>query len=66
MPCRTSIQLDKGTKELLDRLKRERHARTYAETIRLLAKEAMKLESSEIGTLTKLKSFRKDKHDRFD
>lgn len=63
---RTSIQLDKDTKQLLDRVKRERNAKTYAEAIRLLAKEAMRLESSEIGTLPKLKSFRREKHDRFD
>jgi len=66
MASRTSVQLDKDTKELLDRLKREKHAKTYAETIRLLAKDAMKLETSEIGTLPKLKSFRRDKHDRID
>jgi hypothetical protein len=66
MASRTSVQLDKDTKELLDRVKRERNAKTYAEAIRLLAKEAMKLESSEIGTLPKLRSFRRDKHDRFD
>jgi len=66
MSSRTSIQLDQDTKELLDRVKRERRAKTYAEAIRFLAKEAMKLELSEIGTLPKLKSFRRDKHDRFD
>jgi hypothetical protein len=66
MASRTSVQLDKDTKQLLDRVKRERNARTYAEAIRLLVKEAMKLESSEIGTLPKLRSFRRDKLDRFD
>jgi hypothetical protein len=66
MSTRTSVQLDKDTKELLDRVKREKNAKTYAEAIRFLAKEAMKLESSEVGTLPKLKSFRRDKHDRFD
>ncbi len=66
MSSRTSIRLDKDTKKLLDRVKRERKAKTYAEAIRLLAKEAMKLHSSEIGTLPKLRSFRRDKHDRFD
>jgi hypothetical protein len=66
MSSRTSIQLDRETKELLDRVKHEKKTKTYSEAIRLLAKEAMKLETSELGTLPKLKSFRRDKHDRFD
>ena len=66
MSSRTSVQLDRDTKELLDRVKREKNARSYAEAIRLLAKEAMKLEASELGTLPKLRPFRRDKHDRFD
>lgn len=66
MSSRTSVQLDKDTKELLDRVKREKNAKTYAEAIRLLVKEAMKLASSEIGTLPKLRSFRRDQHDRID
>jgi len=66
MSSRTSIQLDRDTKKLLDRVKREKKAKTYSEAIRLLAKEAMRLEASELGTLPKLRSFRRDKHDRFD
>ncbi|MDA4122817.1 MAG: ribbon-helix-helix protein, CopG family [Thaumarchaeota archaeon] len=66
MSSRTSIQLDRDTKNLLDRVKRERNAKTYSEAIRLLAKEAMKLETSEIGSLPKLRSFKRDKHDRID
>jgi hypothetical protein len=64
MSSRTSIRLDRETKELLDRLKHEKNADSYAEVIRLLAKEAMK--QSELGTLPKLKPFRREKHDRFD
>ena len=63
---RTSIQLDSDTKELLDRIKRVKKAKSYAETIRLLSKEAAKLGESEIGSLPKLKPFRRDKHDRID
>ena len=63
---RISVQLDEDTKELLDRVKRETNAKTYAEVVRLLAKEARRLESSEIGTLPRLKSFRREKHGRFD
>lgn len=66
MSNRTSVQLDRETKELLDRIKRERKAKSYAETIRLLARDTMKLRSSEVGSLPKLKHFRRDQLDRFD
>jgi hypothetical protein len=66
MSSRTSIQLDRDTKELLDRVKRDTKAKTYSDAIRILAREAMKLEKSELGTLPKLKQFRREKHDRFD
>ena len=60
------MQLDRGTKDLLDRVKRERKAKSYAAAIRILAREAMKLRSSEVGTLPKLRPFRRDQLDRFD
>jgi len=66
MSARTSIQLDRDTKELLDRVKRDTKAKTYSDAIRILAKEAMKLERSELGTLPKLKPFKREKHDRLD
>ncbi len=66
MSSRTSIQLDRETKTILDRIKRETGAKSYAEAIRSLAKSAKKLERSEIGSLPKLESFRRDEHDRFD
>ncbi len=66
MSSRTSIQLDRETKTILDRIKRETGAKTYAEAIRSLAKSAKKLERSEIGSLPKLESFIRDEHDRFD
>jgi len=66
MSGRTSVQLDRDTKELLDRIKREKNAKSYAEAIRMLAREAMKLRSSEVGSLPELKSFRRDQLDRFD
>jgi hypothetical protein len=40
MSQRTSVQLDRNTKDLLDRVKRERKARSYAEAIRMVAREA--------------------------
>jgi hypothetical protein len=66
MSSRTSIQLDHETKALLDRIKKEKRASSYAETIRLLLKDAKRLDRSEMGSLPKLREFRRDKHDRFD
>jgi hypothetical protein len=66
MSERTSVQLDRDTKDLLDRVKREKKARSYAEAIRILAKDAMKLRSTEMGSLPRLKPFRRDQLDRFD
>lgn len=64
MASRTSIQLDDETKRLLDRIKKEKGASSYAEAIRLLVKEAKRLESSELGSLPRLKEFKREKHDR--
>ncbi len=66
MSARTSVQLDRDTKELLDMVKREKNAKTYAEAIRILARESMKLGKSEAGSLPKLKGFRREELDRFD
>lgn len=66
MSSRTSIQLDEETKALLDRIKKEKGASSYAEAIRLVVKDAKRLERSELGSLPKLREFRRDKHDRFD
>lgn len=66
MSERTSVQLDRDTKDLLDRIKREKKAKSYAQAIRMLAREAMRLRSSEAGSLPRLKRFRRDQLDRFD
>ena len=60
------MQLDRETKDLLDRIKREKKAKSYAQAIRMLAREAMRLRSSEAGSLPRLKRFRRDQLDRFD
>ena len=60
------MQLDRDTKDLLDRIKREKKAKSYAQAIRMLAREAMRLRSSEAGSLPRLKRFRRDQLDRFD
>jgi hypothetical protein len=64
MSSRTSIQLDDETKTLLDRVKKAKGAASYAEAIRLLVKDAKRLEHSELGSLPRLKEFQRDKHDR--
>jgi hypothetical protein len=66
MSSRTSIQLDRQTKTILERIKRETGAKSYAEAIRSLVKSAKKLDKGEMGSLPKLETFRRDKHDRFD
>ena len=62
----TSIQLDRETKALLDNIKRESGAKSYAAAIAWLAKHAKVLEKSEIGMFPKLKSFKREKNDRLD
>lgn len=64
MSSRTSIQLDDETKALLDRIKKEKGASSYAQAIRLLVKDVKRIGSSELGSLPKLKEFQRDKHDR--
>lgn len=66
MSSRTTVQLDRHTKELLDRVKREKRAKTYAEAIRMLARDAMKLGTSQAGSLPKLRPFERESLDRLD
>ncbi len=62
----TSIQLDEGTKALLDNIKKESGSKSYAAAIAWLAKHAKVLEKSEMGLFPKLRSFKREKNDRFD
>lgn len=62
---RTTIQLDVETREMLERLKRQRKAHSYAQVIRELIKATGKVRG-EKGSLPKLKAFRREKTDRFD
>ncbi len=66
MPEITTIQLDEKTKFLLDIIKKESGVKSYAAAIAWLAKHAKVLDHSELGTLPRLKSFKREKHDRFD
>lgn len=62
----TTIQLSKKARNLLDSIKKEIKAKSYEDAIAWLAKRAKMLESSELGAFPKLKSFKREKHDRFD
>jgi hypothetical protein len=62
----TTIQLDEDTKALLDNIKKESGSKSYAAAIAWLAKHAKILEKSEKGMFPKLRSFKREKHDRFD
>lgn len=64
MTTRTTIQLDEETKKILDKLKKEKKAKSYAAVIRELAKNAKTLNKKEQGTLPELKAFQREKHDR--
>jgi len=66
MSSRTTIQLDREAKSLLERLKDEMGAKNYSEVVKRLSAEAKRLKGSELGSLPKLKSFAREKHDRLD
>lgn len=62
----TTIQLHVKSRALLDNIKKETGAKSYEAVIVWLVKKAKVLEKSELGAFPKLKSFKRDKHDRFD
>ena len=62
----TSIQLDGDTKLLLDNVKKEMGVKSYAAAIAWLAEHAKVLEKGEMGSLPKLRSFKRERNDRFD
>ena len=66
MSSRTTIQLDREAKLLLERLKNEMGAKNYSEVVKRLGAEAKSLKKSELGSLPKLPSFEREKHDRID
>ena len=66
MSSRTTIQLDREAKSLLERLKDEMGAKNYSEVVKRLGAEAKRLKHSELGSLPKLKSFARDKHNCLD
>jgi len=62
----TTIQLSTKVRTLLDNIKKEIGAKSYAAAILWMAKKAKVLETSEMGSLPQLRSFKREKHDRFD
>ena len=62
----TTIQLSLEVRAILDRIKKESGARSYAAAILWLAKKAKAIDHSQMGAFPKLKTFERDKHDRFD
>lgn len=66
MPDTTTIQLSVKVRTLLDNVKKEIGAKSYAAAILWMAKKAKVLEASEMGSLPRLSSFKREKHDRFD
>jgi len=65
MTAQTTIQVDRETVAMLEKLKRERGAHSYAEVVKQLIREAKVLERSEKGSLPQLKRFQREKLDRF-
>ena len=62
----TTIQLSIKEKAILDAVKKEIGVKSYSAVIAWLAKRAKTIETSELGAFPKLKSFKREKHDRFD
>ena len=60
MSSRTTIQLDREAKSLLERLKDEMGAKNYSEVVKRLGAEAKRLKHGELGSLPKLKSFARE------
>ncbi len=52
--------------KMLDSVKRAKSLRSYSDALREILKESKTLRKSERGSLPKLKSFVREKHDRFD
>jgi len=66
MSSRTTIQLDREAKVLMERLKEEMGAKSYSEVVKRLGAEVKSLKKTELGSLPNLKSFERDEHDRID
>jgi len=66
VPDTTTIQVDRETLQVLEYLKRAQGAKSYAEVVRMLIRDAKRLPRSERGSFPKLREFKRDKRDRLD
>ncbi len=66
MANKTTIQIDQETLKILEKLKKERKAKSYSELIRQLINESKKIEKNEKGSLSKIPSFVREEYDRVD
>lgn len=66
MASKTTVQVDEDILKMLDSVKRAKSLRSYSDALREILKESKTLRKSERGSLPKLKSFVREKHDRFD
>lgn len=66
MASKTTVQVDEDIVRMLDRVKREKSLKSYSDAFREILRESKTLRKSERGSLPKLKSFVREKHDRFD
>ncbi|HZY95166.1 MAG TPA: hypothetical protein VFE98_09995 [Candidatus Bathyarchaeia archaeon] len=66
MASKTTVQVDEDILKLLGRVKRAKSLKSYSEALREILKESKTLRRSERGSLPRLKSFVREKNDRFD
>ncbi|MCP8313139.1 MAG: ribbon-helix-helix protein, CopG family [archaeon] len=66
MTARTTIQVDEEALKMLERMKKERGVSSYSDLVKQLIREVKIIEKSEKGSLPGLKSFKREKIDRFD
>ena len=62
----TTIRVSKELLQELEKLKRDKLAKSYEEVIKKLIEESKGLKKSYFGSLPKLKEFEREEIDRFD
>jgi len=62
----TTIRISKEMLNELEKLKKEKGAKSYEELIKNLIEESKRMKKSHFGSLPKLKEFRREEIDRFD
>ena len=62
----TTIRISKKMLQELERLKKEKNAKSYEELIKKLIEESKRMRKSHFGSLPKLEKFEREEIDRFD